>query len=72
METAWLVKVAVRAADVSKRQVQIFGTAADVAAVTGGDLTVVADLSDFGSALGTYTVPATIENSSGEMCIRDR
>lgn len=30
-----------------------------------GDLTVVADLSDFGSALGTYTVPATIENSSG-------
>lgn len=45
--------------------VQIFGTAADVAAVTGGDLTVVADLSDFGSALGTYTVPATIENSSG-------
>ena len=45
--------------------VQIFGTAADVAAVTGGDLTVVAYLSDFGSALGTYTVPATIENSSG-------
>ena len=45
--------------------IQIFGTAADVAAVTGGDLTVVADLSDFGSALGTYTVPATIENSSG-------
>ena len=26
---------------------------------------MVADLSDFGSALGTYTVPATIENSSG-------
>ena len=41
--------------------VSIFGTASDVAAVTGGDVTVVADLSNYSGASGTYTVPATIE-----------
>ena len=45
----------------SESVVTIFGTAADVAAVTGEDITMVADLSDYGSALGTYTVPAKVE-----------
>ena len=45
--------------------VRIYGTAADVAAIDGSDLTVVADLSDYGSALGTYTVPAVVETASG-------
>lgn len=40
--------------------VQIFGTHADVAAIAGDDILVVADLSDFGGAAGTYTVPAKI------------
>lgn len=41
--------------------VSIFGTASDVAAVAGGDVTVVADLSNYSGASGTYTVPATIQ-----------
>ena len=45
--------------------IRVYGTAADVAAIDGSDLTVVADLSDYGSALGTYTVPAVVETSSG-------
>jgi YbbR domain-containing protein len=45
--------------------VTIFGTSEDVAAVTGEELTIVADLSDYGAALGTYTVPARVENTSG-------
>ena len=44
----------------------VFGTSEDVSALTGEDITVVADLSDFGSAFGTYTVPARIENTSGK------
>ena len=32
--------------------------------LTGEEITVVADLSGFGSALGTYTVPAVIEYES--------
>ena len=46
--------------------VDIFGTAADVEAATGQDLTVVADLSGYGSASGSYTVPARVESLSGK------
>ncbi len=45
--------------------VQVFGTNEDVGSVTGENLVVTADLSAFGAALGTYTVPAVIENESG-------
>lgn len=45
--------------------VTIFGTAADVAAVTGENITVVADLKDFGAAAGSYTVPAKVRAESG-------
>ena len=38
----------------------VFGTAADVSAVTEEDILVTVDLSDFGSAAGTYTVPAEV------------
>lgn len=46
--------------------VEIFGTAESVAAVNGEALTVVMDLSDYGAALGTYSVPVIIENASGQ------
>lgn len=45
--------------------VQIFGTSADVAAVTGDDIIVVADLTDFNNAVGSYTVPAKVLISTG-------
>lgn len=45
--------------------VQIFGTNADVAAVTGDDIIVVADLTDFNNAVGSYTVPAKVLISTG-------
>ncbi len=56
-----------RAVDIltSEMTVSLFGTTADVSAVTGEDLTVVADLSGYGAALGTYTVPAVIESTFG-------
>ena len=41
--------------------VKIFGTAEDVAAVTGENITVSVDLSDYSGAAGTYTVPAVID-----------
>lgn len=48
--------------------VSIFGTSEDVAAVTGDNITVVADLSNFSEASGTYTVPATVRiNTSGDV-----
>lgn len=40
--------------------VSIFGTSEDVAAVTGDNITVVADLSNYSGASGTYTVPAEV------------
>ena len=40
--------------------VQIFGTSADVAEITGENIMVVADLTDFNNAVGSYTVPAKI------------
>lgn len=45
--------------------VRIRGTAADVAAVQDGDITVVADLQEISGASGTYTVPAQILISTG-------
>ena len=44
--------------------VAIFGTSADVAAVTGDQITVEADLGNYSGASGTYTVPATIRISA--------
>lgn len=41
--------------------VKIFGTAGDVNAVVGNNITVTADLSNYAGALGTYTVPAYID-----------
>lgn len=41
--------------------VTIFGTSADVGAVSEEDITVTADLSDYSGASGTYTVPATVQ-----------
>lgn len=49
--------------------VVVFGTSADVDAVTGEDLEAVADLTDFGSAAGTYTVPVTIRSTKGDLGI---
>ena len=40
--------------------VHIFGTTADVERVTPDDILVVADLTDFNNAAGSYTVPAKI------------
>lgn len=45
--------------------VRIFGTAADVAAVTDENVTLVADLSDYSAVSGSYTVPATVRINSG-------
>lgn len=45
--------------------VSIFGSEAEVSAVNGENLTLVADLSDFGSALGSYTIPAVVRIDSG-------
>ncbi len=42
-------------------KVKIFGTSEDVAAVTGENITVSVDLSDYSSAAGTYIVPAVID-----------
>lgn len=48
--------------------VTIFGTAADVEAVTEENVTVIADLSDYSGASGTYTVPATVKTgTSGDV-----
>ena len=40
--------------------VSVFGTTEEVAAVTSENLIVTADLTDYASASGTYTVPATV------------
>lgn len=42
-------------------RVKIFGTVEDVAAVTGENITVSVDLSDYSGAAGTYTVPAVVD-----------
>ena len=40
--------------------VSLFGTGADVAAITPEQVTLVADLSDYSAASGSYTVPAKV------------
>lgn len=48
--------------------VTIFGTSEDVAAVTGEDISVEVDLSNYAAASGTYTVPATVRvETSGDI-----
>ena len=49
--------------------VRIYGTEADVAAVTGEDIAVTVDLSDYSSASGTYTIPAEVRVSGGDLGI---
>lgn len=49
--------------------VQIYGTAEDVAAVTDGQISVRADLSDYASASGTYTIPAEVSVRSRDVGI---
>ena len=44
----------------TEMSVRIFGTSADVQKVTADDIMVVADLTDFNNAIGSYTVPAKI------------
>lgn len=61
-----------RIVDVMTEQVivQVFGTSEDVGALTGENITITADLSAYGAALGTYTVPAQIEcKSDGDIGI---
>jgi hypothetical protein len=46
----------------------VFGTAEDVAEVTGEHLTVQVDLANYAAASGTYTIPATIvEKAPGDI-----
>ena len=45
--------------------VAVFGTEADISALTGENITLVVNLSDYSSALGSYAVPATVEINSG-------
>lgn len=49
--------------------VRIFGTAANVEAVTGAHITVTADLSDYSAASGTYTIPAAVTVAVGDVGI---
>lgn len=51
--------------------ISIFGTAADVAAVQPQHVTVMADLTDYSAASGSYTVPAQIVvDGGGDIGIR--
>lgn len=45
--------------------VRVFGTTKDLEALTPEQITVVADLTNYSAASGTYTVPATVEVSAG-------
>ncbi len=46
--------------------VSIFGSADDVAAISGEQLSLVVDLTDYAGAEGTYTIPATVQLRSGQ------
>lgn len=41
--------------------VSVFGTEADVSLISGENITLVVDLGDYSSALGSYTIPAIVE-----------
>lgn len=45
----------------SEMTVTVFGTSADVAAVTGDDVEVMVDLAELSAATGSYTVPAEVK-----------
>jgi|InofroStandDraft_1065614.scaffolds.fasta_scaffold271447_2 YbbR domain-containing protein len=49
--------------------VKVFGTQADVSALTGEDISVQVDLSDYSAASGTYTIPALVSVSKGDVGI---
>lgn len=49
--------------------VEVFGTEADVSALTGEDLAVTVDLSDYSAASGTYSVPAEVTVNKGDVGI---
>ena len=49
--------------------VKVFGTKADVSALTGEDIAVTVDLSDYSAASGTYSVPAEIAVNKGDIGI---
>lgn len=49
--------------------VKVFGTQEDVSALTAEDISVTADLSDYSAASGTYTVPAQVIVSKGDIGI---
>lgn len=50
-------------------QVKVFGTEADVSALTGEDIAVTVDLSDYSAASGTYTIPAEVTVNKGDVGI---
>ncbi len=49
--------------------VKVFGTEADVSALTGEDIAVTLDLSDYTAASGTYTIPAEVTVNKGDIGI---
>lgn len=49
--------------------VRVFGTEADVSALTGEDIAVTVDLGDYSAASGTYTVPAEVAVNKGDIGI---
>ena len=49
--------------------VKVFGTEADVAALTGEDIAVTVDLDDYSAASGTYTIPAEVTVNKGDVGI---
>lgn len=53
----------------SSLPVKVFGTKADVSALTGEDVAVTVDLSDYSAAAGTYTVPAEVTVNKGDIGI---
>lgn len=49
--------------------VKVFGTGEDISALSGEDVAVTVDLSDYSAASGTYTVPAVITVTKGDIGI---
>lgn len=49
--------------------VKVFGTEADVSALTGEDIAVTVDLDDYSAASGTYTIPAEVTVNKGDVGI---
>lgn len=49
--------------------VKVFGTGEEISALTGEDVAVTVDLSDYSAASGTYTVPAEVTVERGDIGI---